>query len=78
MSKGFSNVRWFLGTCVQRCCREVELNDDNQIVDHRDLLSAGLNLGGVNTRRLGLSKTQGAKKDEGPAVEHRAAGTAAS
>src|ERR1700675_1542628 len=34
--------------------REVELNDDNQIVDKRDLLAAGLNLSAPNTRRGGL------------------------
>lgn len=58
--------------------KEVELNDDNQIVDHRDLLNAGLNLGGVNTRRLGLSRTAGAKTNaEEPVNTHRAAGAAA-
>ncbi|KAF8311645.1 hypothetical protein DL93DRAFT_2083167 [Clavulina sp. PMI_390] len=59
--------------------KDVELNDDNQIVDHRDLLSAGLNLGGVNTRRIGgitTSRTAGKAKAE-PVETHRAAGTAA-
>lgn len=57
--------------------QDVELNDDNQIVDKRDLLSAGLNLSAPNTRRLGLSLIQ--KKADGDAVEtHRAAGVAAS
>jgi coiled-coil domain-containing protein 55 len=57
--------------------KEVELNDDNQIVDKRELLSAGLNLSAPNTRQLGRST---AKKDintEEVAV-HRAVGTAAS
>ena len=57
--------------------KDVELNDDNQIVDKRELLSAGLNLSAPNTRKLGL---QTKKKDaEGEQVEvHRAVGTAAS
>jgi coiled-coil domain-containing protein 55 len=56
--------------------KEVELNEDNQIVDKRELLSAGLNLSAPNTRRLGLH-TQ--KKGDASAVEvHRAVGSAAS
>lgn len=55
----------------------VELNDDDQIVDHRDLLSAGLNLAAPNTRRLGLTLgKKDAKQEE--VVTHRAVGTAAS
>ncbi|KIP09586.1 hypothetical protein PHLGIDRAFT_22814 [Phlebiopsis gigantea 11061_1 CR5-6] len=58
--------------------KEVELNDDNQIVDKRELLSAGLNLSAPNTRKLGLQKK--AKDDTGEErVEtHTAVGTAAS
>jgi coiled-coil domain-containing protein 55 len=55
----------------------VELNDDNQIVDKRELLSAGLNLSAPNTRALG--RTGGAKPaGDTPTAVHRAAGTAAS
>jgi coiled-coil domain-containing protein 55 len=54
----------------------VELNDDNQIVDKRELLSAGLNLSAPNTRALGRTAA-GAKPAEA-APAHRAAGTAAS
>jgi len=59
--------------------KEVELNDDNQIVDKRDLLAAGLNLSGVNTRRLGTRTSTGnnAKSDAEQAQSHRAVGTAA-
>jgi coiled-coil domain-containing protein 55 len=54
----------------------VELNEDNQIVDKRELLSAGLNLSAPNTRRLGLHAP---KKTDDPTVEvHRAVGSAAS
>ncbi|KAG8935677.1 hypothetical protein FRC02_006953 [Tulasnella sp. 418] len=59
--------------------KEVELNDDNQIVDKRELLSAGLNLSAPNTRKLGrtgASSNAGDKKE--PVVTHRAVGTAAS
>jgi coiled-coil domain-containing protein 55 len=60
--------------------RDVELNDDNQIVDKRELLSAGLNLSAPNTRKLGLQLSQGsagaAANDS--AASHRAVGTAAS
>ncbi|CCM02377.1 uncharacterized protein FIBRA_04472 [Fibroporia radiculosa] len=57
--------------------KDVELNDDNQIVDKRELLSAGLNLSAPNTRRLGLqaSKAQDAQEE---IIVHRAVGTAAS
>lgn len=59
--------------------KEVELNDDNQIVDRVELLSAGLNLAGVNTRRVGglLSSRSKAAGGDAPVETHRAAGTAA-
>lgn len=59
--------------------KQVELNDDNQIVDRVELLSAGLNLAGVNTRRVGglLSSRSRATVDASPVETHRAAGTAA-
>ncbi|PSR74135.1 hypothetical protein PHLCEN_2v10091 [Hermanssonia centrifuga] len=56
--------------------KDVELNDDNQIVDKRELLSAGLNLSAPNTRRLGLQLSK--KDSEEPVQVHRAVGTAAS
>ena len=60
--------------------KDVELNDDNQIVDKRELLSAGLNLSAPNTRRLGLQKSSTASTSANGevAVNHRAVGTAAS
>lgn len=60
--------------------KDVELNDDNQIVDKRDLLAAGLNLSAPNTRRLGLrpSINQHAAMEGGTVQSHRAVGTAAS
>ncbi|TCD71875.1 hypothetical protein EIP91_000007 [Steccherinum ochraceum] len=57
--------------------KDVELNDDNQIVDKRELLSAGLNLAAPNTRRLGL-QTSKPKTEEEAVNAHRAVGTAAS
>jgi len=59
--------------------KDVELNDDNQIVDKRELLSAGLNLSLPNTRHLDLSASKRNKGGEGdePVVTHRAVGTAA-
>ncbi|KAA1471135.1 hypothetical protein DENSPDRAFT_929328 [Dentipellis sp. KUC8613] len=58
--------------------KEVELNDDNQIVDKRELLTAGLNLSAPNTRRLG-QRSSSANKTETQAQEtHRAVGAAAS
>ena len=56
--------------------KDVELNDDNQIVDKRELLSAGLNLSAPNTRKLGLQKKK--TDGEGPVQVHTAVGTAAS
>ena len=59
--------------------KDVELNDDNQIVDKRELLSAGLNLSAPDTRRLGLQKSQKSTGSNEDAPEtHRAVGTAAS
>ena len=63
--------------------KAVELNDDNQIVDKRELLSAGLNLAAPNTRRLGLqlsarAKEKAAAEGEPGADAHRAVGSAAS
>jgi hypothetical protein len=56
--------------------KDVELNDDNQIVDKRELLAAGLNLSAPNTRRLGATGQSLAAMKEGVQT-HRAAGTAA-
>lgn len=58
--------------------KEVELNDDNQIVDKRELLAAGLNLSGVNTRKLSRTGGSNAAKDNEQMQAHRAVGTAAS
>ncbi|KAI9070382.1 hypothetical protein FKP32DRAFT_1586222 [Trametes sanguinea] len=59
--------------------KEVELNDDNQIVDKRALLSAGLNLSAPNTRRLGLNASSRSRSGSAePAQVHRAVGVAAS
>lgn len=59
--------------------KHVELNDDNQIVDKRDLLSAGLNLSAPNTRRLGIGSSSKSKGDGADEVRtHTAVGSAAS
>lgn len=60
--------------------KNVELNDDNQIVDKRELLSAGLNLSLPNTRHLALRKAAELSKSPQSGIPqiHRAAGTAAS
>lgn len=59
--------------------KEVEVNDDGQIVDKRDLLSAGLNLSLPNTRRLGKRPQSAAMAEPDKQVEtHTAVGTAAS
>ncbi|KAJ7063325.1 coiled-coil domain-containing protein 55-domain containing protein [Mycena amicta] len=55
--------------------RDVELNDDNQIVDKRDLLVAGLNLSAPNTRTLQRTNKV---LVENNVETHRAVGTAAS
>ena len=59
---------------------EIELNDDNQIVDKRELLSAGLNMSMANTRKLGLksSSTPSSSTSTEPVDAHRAVGVAAS
>ena len=60
---------------------EIELNDDNQIVDKRELLSAGLNMSMANTRKLGLKSSTASSSSDTPAEPvnaHRAAGVAAS
>ncbi|KAL6300574.1 coiled-coil domain-containing protein 55-domain containing protein [Sparassis latifolia] len=58
--------------------KDVELNDDNQIVDKRELLSAGLNLSAPNTRRLGLQLSKSTTASEQDIQVHRAVGSAAS
>ncbi len=60
--------------------KEVELNDDNQIIDKRELLSAGLNLSLPNTRHLGLRKPgdKSAEQSNQQVQTHRAVGLAAS
>lgn len=58
---------------------EIELNDDNQIVDKRELLTAGLNMSMANTRKLGLkSSNQSSDTPTEPVNAHRAVGVAAS
>lgn len=60
---------------------EIELNDDNQIVDKRELLAAGLNLSMANTRKLGLKNSATASSSDMPSEpinEHRAVGVSAS
>lgn len=58
--------------------KAVELNDDNQIVDKRELLSAGLNLSAPNTRRVGLQMSTRKSEDKTEPHIHRAVGAAAS
>jgi coiled-coil domain-containing protein 55 len=58
--------------------KEVELNDDNQIVDKLQLLSPGLNLSAPNTRRLGPMKSNRTSTEAENVQVHRAVGTAAS
>ncbi|KAK7467096.1 hypothetical protein VKT23_004156 [Stygiomarasmius scandens] len=59
--------------------KEVELNDDNQIVDKRELLAAGLNLSGTNTRNLKMRSAKDTSQLPSDSVQvHRAAGSAAS
>lgn len=57
--------------------KEVELNDDNQIVDKRELLSAGLNLSLPNTRTLSSRPNKSEPQTAQSAQTHRAVGTAA-
>ncbi|CAG7846750.1 SubName: Full=Uncharacterized protein {ECO:0000313/EMBL:CCA72802.1} [Serendipita indica DSM 11827] len=58
--------------------KQVELNDDNQIVDKRELLSAGLNLGGKNTRDLAAYRRSKEQQKDTPVNAHTAVGAAAS
>ncbi|KAF7363477.1 Nuclear speckle splicing regulatory protein 1-like protein [Mycena sanguinolenta] len=58
--------------------KDVELNDDNQIVDKRDLLVAGLNLSAPNTRKLERNSKMEQGKNNQEVQAHRAVGTAAS
>jgi len=58
--------------------KDVELNDDNQIVDKRELLSAGLNLAAPNTRQVGLQLINKKSGNTSEPEIHRAVGTAAS
>ncbi|KAJ3920290.1 coiled-coil domain-containing protein 55-domain containing protein [Lentinula edodes] len=58
--------------------KDVELNNDNQIIDKRDLLSGGLNLSGTNTRNLKTQSTNKSEPDTDSVQVHRAVGVAAS
>lgn len=58
--------------------KDVELNDDNQIIDKRDLLSGGLNLSGTNTRNLKTRSANKSEPDTDNVQVHRAVGVAAS
>lgn len=60
---------------------QVEINDNNEVVDKRELLSAGLNLALPNTRNLSLLRAIHGSSKQGsdePVAVHRAAGVAAS
>ncbi|KAH6918544.1 Ccdc55 protein [Coprinopsis sp. MPI-PUGE-AT-0042] len=60
--------------------KDVEVNDEGQIVDKRELLAAGLNLSLPNTRNLALQKARAARGEldgDVPPV-HTAVGVAAS
>ncbi|KAG9010946.1 hypothetical protein FRB94_009426 [Tulasnella sp. JGI-2019a] len=57
--------------------KDMDVNDDGELVDKRELLSAGLNLSAPNTRRLGPG-AKSFRKTEGEEPVHRAAGSAAS
>ncbi|KAI6116092.1 coiled-coil domain-containing protein 55-domain containing protein [Pisolithus sp. B1] len=68
-----------LARIAQEQGKDVELNDDNVIVDKRELLSAGLNLAAPNTRRLGLQQPlRKVGQDESALSAHRGVGTVAS
>jgi len=68
-----------LAQVAQAQGRHVELNDDNRIIDKRELLSAGLNLSGQNTRDLtSLRKSRPSPIKDQPATIHTAVGAAAS
>ncbi|PCH38058.1 hypothetical protein WOLCODRAFT_114737 [Wolfiporia cocos MD-104 SS10] len=67
-----------LARIAKEAGKDVELNDDNQIVDKRELLSAGLNLSAPNTRRLGLQTMKKQTENQEEVQVHRAVGSAAS
>ena len=68
-----------LARVAQAQGKHVQLNDDNQIIDKRELLSAGLNLSGKNTRDLAsLRKSRAPATKDQPSVIHTAVGAAAS
>ncbi|KAJ3909332.1 coiled-coil domain-containing protein 55-domain containing protein [Lentinula edodes] len=58
--------------------KDVELNDDSQIIDKRDLLSGGLNLSGTNTRNFVTRSVKESEPDPDNVQVHRAVGVAAS
>jgi coiled-coil domain-containing protein 55 len=60
--------------------KHVELNENNQIVDRRELLSPGLNLSAPNTRKLGGLQSSRRKEsiNDSTVKVHTAVGTAAS
>lgn len=65
-----------LARVAQTQGKHVELNDENQIIDKRDLLSAGLNLSGKNTRDLASLRKP--RTVDQPTFTHTAVGAAAS
>lgn len=68
-----------LARVAQAQGKHVQLNDDNQIIDKRELLSAGLNLSGKNTRDLAsLRKSRTPATKDQSSVIHTAVGAAAS
>ncbi|KZV68242.1 hypothetical protein PENSPDRAFT_582681 [Peniophora sp. CONT] len=68
-----------LARLAQQEGKAVELNDDNQIVDKRQLLSAGLNLAAPNTRKLGLRTAMARDGGDAPAAAvYTGVGTSAS
>lgn len=68
-----------LARVAQEQGRAVELNDDNQIVDKRQLLSAGLNLAAPNTRKLALQAALAKEGGNAPAAAvYTGVGTSAS
>jgi coiled-coil domain-containing protein 55 len=67
-----------LARAAQAQGKHVQLNDDNQIIDKRELLSAGLNLSGRNTRDLASLRKYRTPTTKGqPAAIHTAVGAAA-
>ena len=68
-----------LARVAQAQGKHVQLNDDNQIIDKRELLSAGLNLSGKNTRDLAsLRKSRTPATKDQSSIIHTAVGAAAS